>query len=120
MDKKVDAYIKGQASPQKEILQKLRRIILKTFPKIEEGFYNGVPWYGKYYLVGLKDHVNMGFSVSGLPKKDADRFEGRGKFMRHLKLYSLGDVDEERVVRLLRVAAKSKCASRAGCPGSRE
>lgn len=109
MDDKVDEYIEKQKSPQKEIIVKLRKIILNTFPKIKEEFKNGVPWYGKYYLVGLKDHVNIGFSISGLTKKEMDLFEGKGKLMRHLKIYSLKDVDEKRIVKLLRVADKSCC-----------
>lgn len=40
---KVDEYIKKQKSPQKEILQSLRKIILNTFPKIEEEIKTGVP-----------------------------------------------------------------------------
>lgn len=31
---KVDEYIEKQKSPQRGILKKLRKIILKTFPKI--------------------------------------------------------------------------------------
>ena len=33
----VEDYIKQQPSPQKEILQELRAIILKTFPDATEG-----------------------------------------------------------------------------------
>jgi len=36
MDKKVGKYIEKQKSPQKEILQKVRKIFLKTFPSCEE------------------------------------------------------------------------------------
>ena len=67
----------------------------------------GVPWYeGKYYIVALKDHVNLGFSVKGLSEKEMILFEGKGKVMRHVKFYSLEDVDEMRVVKLLRLVAE--------------
>jgi len=36
MDKQVEGYIEKQNSPQKEILQKVRKIILKTLPSCEE------------------------------------------------------------------------------------
>ena len=37
-------------------------IILKTFPDIKEKFKRGVPWYEeKFYVVALKDHVNLGW-----------------------------------------------------------
>jgi len=60
---KVDDYIEKQISPQKEICRQLRAIILRTFPGIKEEMKWGVPTYGegKYYLVSLKEHVNLGF-----------------------------------------------------------
>ena len=71
---------------------------------MEETFENGVPWYEcKYYIVGLKDHVNIGFSVEGLSEKEKRLFEGNGKYMRHIKLYSLNDIDKARIVKLLKV-----------------
>ena len=110
MEKKVDDYIKKQKSPQKEIIQKVREIILKTFPDIKEEFKLGVPWYkGKYYLVGLKDHVNIGFAIGGLPPEEIGLFEGKGRTMRHIKIFSEKDIDEEKIVKLLRIAQKAKC-----------
>jgi uncharacterized protein YdhG (YjbR/CyaY superfamily) len=38
----VDEYIERQGSPQKEIVQKLRNIILATFPKTKEKFKYGL------------------------------------------------------------------------------
>ena len=100
----VDEYIRKQKSPQKEICRKLRKMILKTFPKINEEFKMGVPWYGRYYIVALKDHVNMGFCIDKLSKKDLDLLEGKGKSMRHLKFFSLKDIDEKKIVKLLKLA----------------
>ena len=61
----VDEYIEKQKSPQKEICQKLRQIILNSYPDILEEMKYGVPYYGdKYYIVALKTHVNLGFSKS--------------------------------------------------------
>jgi hypothetical protein len=107
----VEEYIKKQNSPQREIVQKLRATILKVLPDISEEFKMGVPWYaGKFYIVALKDHVNLGFSVQGLPEAEKKLFEGKGKMMRHLKFYSLTDVDEAKVVQLVGlVGAKSTC-----------
>ena len=62
MNVDVGEYIKKQKSPQKELVQRLRDMILKTFPDVKEEFKMGVPWYeGKYYIVALKDNVNVGF-----------------------------------------------------------
>ena len=114
MSKEVEKYIEKQKSPQKEILKKLRSIILKTFPKINERLKAGVPCYGvtpknycgKYYIVALKDNVNLGFLIKGLTKKEIKLFEGTGKTMKHIKIYSLKDIDEKKIVKLLKIVKK--------------
>jgi len=111
MDEKVDQYIKRQKSPQKEICQKLREIILKTVPEINEEMKVGVPCYGstkedlcgKYYIAALKDHVNLGFSLKGLTKDEIALFEGTGKTMKHIKVYSLKELDEKKIITLLKL-----------------
>jgi hypothetical protein len=85
----------------------LKEVILKTFPNISEELKMGVPWYeGKYYIVALKDHVNLGFSLKGLSKEEKELFEGSGETMRHIKVYSLKDIDEKKIVKLLRIVDK--------------
>ncbi|MBN1157142.1 DUF1801 domain-containing protein [Candidatus Woesearchaeota archaeon] len=112
MSREVSEYIEKQKSPQKEICRKLRKIILKTFPKLDEKVKLGVAWYGKYYIVGLRDSVNLGFSVKGLSKKDKDRFKGTGDFMRHLKFKDAEEIDEKEIVKLLKlVDKKAECGS---------
>ena len=104
MAKEVDVYIEKQKSPRKEICQKLRDIILETFPGIQEEMKLGVPWYeGKYYIVALKDHVNLGFSLEGLSKKEIELFEGSGKTMKHIKIRFLNEIDEKKIVKLLKM-----------------
>ena len=45
----VGEYVEKQKSPQKELVQRLRDMIVKTFPDIKEELKMGVPWYeGKY------------------------------------------------------------------------
>ena len=96
-----------QKSPMREIVQRLRNIILKTFPTIREEVKMGVPWYeGKFYLVALRDHVNLGFSVKGLSESQMGLLEGKGKIMRHVKFYSLEDVDEAKVVKLFKILSE--------------
>ena len=76
--------MKQQPSPQKEILQKLRLIIFDTFPDATEEMKWGVPTYnnGRYYLVALKDHVNIGFSIKGLSEQELG-FIGASQGGRH-------------------------------------
>ncbi len=107
MDKGVGQYLSKQPSVRKEICEKLRKLIFKTFPDINEEMKFGVPWYtGRFYIVGLKDHVNLGFSVFGLPEKYRKELEGKGKFMRHLKFFSVSEIDEKKVVRLMKTTDK--------------
>ena len=102
MDEGVKNYIEKQESPQKEMLQRLRGIIVKSFPGIHEQMKWGVPTYeGKYYIVALKDHVNLGFSLKGLTQEEEGLLEGGGKTMKHIRLYSLNDIDEKRITDLL-------------------
>jgi hypothetical protein len=104
MDEKVSGYIEKQKSPQKEILSRLRQIIAHNFPGIREEMKWGVPNFeGRYYIVALKDHVNLGFSLKGLSIEEQKIFEGSGKTMKHMKFYSLSDIDEKRIISLLNI-----------------
>ena len=105
MDQKVSDYIEKQGSPQKEICKELRRIIYKTFPGIKEELKWGVPAYdsGRYYMVALKNHVNLGFSLKGLSKEEQFLLEGSGKTMKHIKVKSFEEVDKTRIVKLLKM-----------------
>ena len=104
-DNEVDEYIKKQNSPQKEICTKLREIIFKIFSNIEEKMKWGVPSYGKgkFYFVALKSHVNLGFSIKGLSKEEIELFQGSGKTMRVFEIKSLKDINEKKIVKLLRL-----------------
>ncbi|HID72812.1 TPA: DUF1801 domain-containing protein, partial [Candidatus Micrarchaeota archaeon] len=105
--KEVDEYIEKQKSPQKEICKKLRKIILKAYPEITEEMKLGVPYYeGKFYIVGLKDHVNLGFSIMGLKEDEVKLFVGGGKTMKHLKFSTLKDIDEKKIVKLMKLVKK--------------
>jgi hypothetical protein len=110
MNTEVEKYIKKQKSPQKEICLKLQKIIVKAYPKIEEQMWAGVPFYDhRYYIVALKDHVNMGFAITGLSQEEIALFEGKGKTMRHIKFYSLDDIDQKQIVKLMKISKKAKC-----------
>ncbi|MFX0154629.1 MAG: DUF1801 domain-containing protein [Candidatus Hodarchaeota archaeon] len=104
MENKVNEYIVKQKSPQKEICQKLREIILNTFPNIIEKMKYGVPYYGnRYYIVALKTHVNLGFSIKGLNKEEISLFEGSGKTTKHIKINTIEGLDEKKIIKLLKM-----------------
>ena len=108
MDKKVDEYIQKQKSPQKEILQKVRKIFQKTLPSCEEKMTWGVVTFagGKFYIAAMKNRVHVGFAITGLNKEEIRLFEGSGKTMRHIKIPSLEDIDEKILVKLIKIVDK--------------
>jgi len=56
--------------------------------------------------VALKDHVNLGFTLKGLTKDDEKLFDGGGKTMKHIEVATLDDIDEQRIVDLLKLVDK--------------
>ena len=108
MDKQVDEYIKKQKSPQKEIIQKVRNIFLKTLPNCEEKSAWGVIALGggKFYIGAIKNRVHVGFAINGLSKDEINLFEGSGKTMRHIKIPTFVDINENTLVKLIEMVEK--------------
>ena len=112
MDKQVDEYIEKQKSPQKEIIQKVRNIFLRTLPNCKEKSAWGVITFadGKFYIGAMKNRVHVGFAINGLNKEEIGLFEGSGKTMRHIKIHSFEEIDEKKLVKLIKmVDQKSIC-----------
>jgi hypothetical protein len=108
LDKKVKEYIGKQFSPQKEILLKVREIFLKTLPGCKEKMTWGVVVFGdnKFYISSMKTRVHVGFSINGLSQEEIKLFEGSGKTMRHIKIHSFDDIDEKKLVQLIKLVDK--------------
>jgi len=112
MDKQVSEYIDKQKSPQKEIIQKVRKLFQKTLPSCEEKMAWGVITFaaGKFYIAAMKNRVHVGFAITGLNKDEISLFEGSGKTMRHIKIPTLEDIDQKKLVRLIElVDRKASC-----------
>jgi hypothetical protein len=105
MNEEVDDYIKKQKSPQKEILQKVRKIFQKTLPSCKEKMMWGVVTFaeGKFYIAAMKNRVHVGFAITGLNKEEISMFEGSGKTMRHIKIPELKNIDEKKLVKLIKM-----------------
>ena len=108
MDKKVEEYIEKQQAPQKDILKKVRNLILESLPNCDEKAAWGVVTFagGKFYLAALKNKVHIGFAINGLSKEEISQFEGSGKTMRHIKIFSLSDIDDEKLIKQIKVVDK--------------
>lgn len=104
----VEDYIARQKSPQKEILQKLRKIFHSALTNCEEKAQWGVIGLqnGKFYLAAMKSRVHVGFAISGLSKEELTNFDGAGKTMRHIKINSLADIDEKQLAKLIKLIDK--------------
>jgi hypothetical protein len=113
MNEKVKEYIDKQDSPQKEIILKIRDIFRITLPRCKEKIAWGVIVYagGKFYIAAMKNRVHVGFAITGLTKEEIDMFEGTGRTMRHIKIHSLEDIKEEKLVKLINMVNK-----KASCP----
>jgi uncharacterized protein YdhG (YjbR/CyaY superfamily) len=94
MDKIVTDYIKMQKSPQKEICQKLREMIFKALPNVDEEMKWGVPTFakGKLYVVALKDHVNLGYGDGG-------------KKMKHIEIKLVKEIDSEKISDIIKLVS---------------
>jgi hypothetical protein len=108
MTENVETYIKKQPSPQREVCERLREIILRALPHVPEEMKWGVPTYagGAYYIVALKDHVNLGFSIVGLSADEVSQFVGTGT-MKHVEIRTVGEIDEAHITRLLQLVWKA-------------
>ena len=104
----MDAYIEKQKSPQKEILQKVRKIFRETLPNCEEKIAWGVVTFasGKFYIAAMKTRVHVGFSITGLSEDEISMFEGSGKTMRHIKIPTLESIDKIRLAKMIEMVDK--------------
>jgi uncharacterized protein YdhG (YjbR/CyaY superfamily) len=112
MNNKADAYIEKQKSPQKEILQELRRIFRETLPNCKEEMRWGVLTFGdgKFYVAAMKNRVHVGFAITGLSDEEMSLFEGNGKTMRHIKIPTIESIDKKNLPKLIRlVEQKAAC-----------
>jgi len=57
------------------------------------------------YVVGSKDHVNLGFPQGAALPDPNQRLKGTGKMHRHLRIETEADIDNPEFLRLVRVAA---------------
>ena len=86
---------------------KLRQIILQTFPDTKEVCKRGVPSYAgdKVFIRTMKNQVLLGFSVTGMQARQSALFPGRGKEIRIMKIKSNADINEKKIIKLLKIAA---------------
>lgn len=98
-------------SEQYLIVEAVRALVKSSFPcTLEEVKYGGILFSSGVQFCGVfayKEHVSVEFSMGA---KIADTYgflEGRGKGRRHLKLFTVIDVEEKRLVQYLALALEA-------------
>ena len=104
-------WVADQHAHQKKMISALRKLVKKTAPSLSESvkWGNGV-WLGEEWPVAFlhakDDHLQFGFfGGSGLddPKK---LLKGTGKYIKHIKVYTLDDIDEASFTKLIKQAVR--------------
>jgi hypothetical protein len=105
MVNQIEAYIEKQKSPQKEILQEIRKIFKETLPNINEEYRWGVITFssGKFYIAAMKSRVHVGFAIGDLSSDEIALFEGNGKTMRHIKIPTIDSINKTSLVNLIKM-----------------
>lgn len=92
-----------------EIAQRLREIIRRAAPDLQETIKRGHPCYGNVEnvcsIVPHKSHLNLAFFRGNELDDPEDLLQGSGKGMRHVKLSSYRDIHPGAIANLIRAAA---------------
>jgi hypothetical protein len=110
-------YVAGQSPRNRGLIRALRTFVKGSAPQLEESvkWGNGCWLRGTTpvaYVYSAPDYVQFGF-FNGSALADPDGLlEGAGKFVRHIKVRSRGDIDENAFAALLRQAARRRAVTK--------
>jgi hypothetical protein len=105
-----DAYFAEQTADKRELLEKLRALVVKAVPDHTETIKWGVPFYqrnGKNIcaLAAFKEYVAINlFAPPDVLDDPNGKLEGEGKNNRTLKVRTAGDIDAASIRRWLKAA----------------
>ena len=98
-EKSVDDYITGLDDWKGEVVSEVRSIIRNNAPEAKESIKWAQPVYeinGPFcYIKAFKNSVNFGFWRGVNIDDPTGLLKGTGQKMRHVKLTSLGDVNQK-------------------------
>ena len=105
----VDSVIVSLDPARREMLERLRSVVMRALPDAVETVKWGQPTYvyhGKNLIcfMIMEDHLNYGIFVGA--KLRSSRLEGSGKGLRHIKVFRVEDIDEKEFARLAKQASK--------------
>lgn len=106
-----DEYFVDQSSKNRSLIRRLRMFVKRVAPGLQESvkWGNGCWVLGKVpvaYVYSAPDYVQFGF-FRGSSLKDPKRIlEGKGEYVRHIKVRKVSDIDEDAFRVLLRQAVR--------------
>ena len=106
-----DLYLADQPPKNRTIIRALRAFVKRTAPKLAESvkWGNGCWLKGKApvaYVYSDTDHVHFGFVRGSSLADPKGLLQGKGQYVRHVKVRKVGDIDEAAFRALLRRAAR--------------
>ena len=108
-----DEYLKAQSPKNQVIIRALRSFVKLVAPKLSEAvkWGNGC-WIGSAgpvaYVYSDKEYVQFGFFHGSSLKDPKGLLEGKGQYVRHIKVRGRSAIDEAAFAALLRQAASSR------------
>ena len=104
-------YLAGQAPRNRAVLRALRAFVKGAAPGLEESVKWGNGCWLKdgspvAYVYSDKDHVQFGFVHGSSLEDPKGLLQGKGQYVRHVKVHEVGDIDEAAFRALLRQAVR--------------
>lgn len=107
-EKTVDEYVKSLDGWKRQVAESLRRIVHQAAPEAEEAIKWAQPVFsygGPFaYFKALKESINFGFWRGADLDDPRGLLEGTGDKMRHVKIRSLDDLQEDALAGFVRQA----------------
>ncbi len=105
-----DDYFDDQAPKNRSIIRALRKFVQRESPLLQESvkWGNGCWLKGNApiaYVYSAPDHVQFGFFAGARLKDPKVLLRGKGRFVRHIRLVKLSEIDEPAFRALLKQAA---------------
>lgn len=108
-----DEYLGAQSPENQAIIRALRQFVKRTEPGLTEAvkWGNGC-WVGKHgpvaYVYSDTEYVQFGFFNGASLKDPKGLLEGKGQYVRHIKVRDRSAIDERAFAALLRQATRSR------------
>lgn len=110
MNKEVTSYINESPEEQQKIMNKIRELINESVPESTEEFKWSRPVFRSHhdfaYLKKAKAYVTLGFFKFQKIDDKENKLQGTGKDMRHIKLKTTGDINEEELKEWFKASAE--------------